>query len=466
MENLDILWDEFKKAVREGGDANTLYRERVWPVLKEAWRKEPPVYPSPRKFAVSVHTLGTSPEATALAILGTQAEKVYILHTDLTAKYLPWLREETGKEVYPLKIGKSDVEAIYRHVKELLDEHRGKPVALDLTSGTKAMSAGLAAAGFYFQRYHPQVWVVYVDNEEYDSEVRRPKAGTERLVILPNPHEVLADVDALLALEFYGRGEFAKAEEIFGKMVGKTGDQAYTLYGLLCGMYRAWYALDLAEAVKKGRALLERLEQNVWINHPLNAHRKTLEGQVALLEAGQDFLSSQDPCRSLGALTVVETLLYLSERAKEASLALASLYTYRALELLLQERLCASLGLRAEDPALGPEDQEALKAELARILRVEVGEVRLGPKLGLLDLVALLRAKGDGVLGKWDLGSLQGLAGVLKARNESLLVHGFRVPSAKERDALNGLCQPLLQDLRNRLGNRVLVGPVDLDQRH
>ena len=187
------------------------------------------------------------------------------------------------------------------------------------------------------------------------------------------------------------------------------------------------------------------------------------EAQLASLEAGERFLAEADPCQSQGVLAVVETLLYLSDRSGKASSALGALYAYRALELLLEERLCAHLGRRADHPALAPEE-EALKGELASILRTAPEEVRLGPKLGLLDLVAFLRSQGDPLLSRVRLGELQGLSGVLKARNESLLVHGFRVPSRKETGSIQTLARPLLQDLQERLGLRVPVKPVELGQ--
>lgn len=344
-EDLALLWQRYKEAVKAGGNPQALYQEMVWPALLRRWREEPSVYPSRQPFAVSIHTLGTSPEATALAILGAGAERVYVLHTAESARFLPRLREDTGKDPYPIEIGKSDVAAIYREVKRLLEKHPDAPVALDLTSGTKAMSAGLAAAGFFFQRFFPRVRVVYVDNEDYDPELRRPRAGTERLVILPNPHEALAEVDALFAKELYGRGEFGKAAQYFGGMVGKTGDQRYTLYRMLAEMYHAWRTLDPQEAVRQGKGLLGRLSENAWLGHPLNRERRTLEAQVALLEAVQRFLESQDFGEKGGVYGLAQTLLRLSQEAGEAHPVLAALYAYRALELLLQERL-ALLGRR------------------------------------------------------------------------------------------------------------------------
>lgn len=463
MQDLAKVWEEYKRAVREGGDANALYRERVWPVLLERWRQDPVVYPSRERFTVSIHTLGTSPEATILAILGTRAQEVHVLYTEQTRPHLARLREETGKEIYPLQIDKSDVAAIYQHVRDLLGEFSQVPVALDLTSGTKAMSAGLAAAGFFFQRFYPQVRVVYVDNEEYDTELRRPKAGTERLIILPNPHEVLGDVEALFAREYYEQGDFARAAKKFGALVGEAlENRRYEPYNLLAQMYAAWHALSFREARDKGQALLDRLGQDLWLQHPLNRHRRVLEGQVDVLKKASDFLETHDLGNTQGVLGVVETLLILSERWEKTSMVLAVLHAYRALELLLQERLFSRYGQKADSPSLREEEAEALRNELAGILRIPAGEVRLGAKLGLLDMVAFLRILGDPLLLSVDLARLQGLSGVLKARNDSLLVHGFRVPSEKEVGLIRSLARPLHQELRERAGVGVSLRPLSL----
>jgi hypothetical protein len=385
-EDLQALWEVYKQAVRSGGNPQALYQEMVWPALVARWKEAPNVHPRREAFAVSVHTLGTSPEATILAILGAGAERVYVLHTRESASYLERLQKETGKPVYPIEIGKSDVAAIYREVKRILDQHGDVPVALDLTSGTKAMSAGLATAGFFFRRFYPKARVVYVDNEDYDSELRRPRAGTERLIILQDPHEVLGEVDALFAKELYGRGEFAQAAKYFQKMVGATGDGRWTLYQSLAEMYEAWHALNLPEAHKNGLGLLERLAQNAWLNHPMNQSRDLLEKQVSLLEAGKAFLEGKDLGHRRGVGAVARTLLH----------------------------------------------------------------------------IGLLRLLGDPLLAGKPAGELRGLGGVLQARNTSLLIHGFEVPTGRQVGALKGLAKDLLADLDKELGPAVSLEPLPL----
>jgi CRISPR-associated protein (TIGR02710 family) len=448
-EDLQALWEAYKQAIRSGGDPQALYREMVWPRLLARWREAPQVHPEPEAFAVSVHTLGTSPEATILAILGAGAERVYVLHTRESAQYLDRLEKDTGRPIQAIEVGKSDVAAIYREVKRLLDRHGDVPLALDLTSGTKAMSAGLAAAGFFFRRFYPKVRVVYVDNEDYDPELRRPRAGTERLIILKDPHEALGEVDALFAKEFYQKGEFARAAAYFGGMVGRTGNQGWSLYQALTEMYEAWHALDFAEAHRKGKSLLARLSENAWLDHPFNQNRASLRSQVALLGAVSDFLRTQDLGRREGVYGLARSLRLLSEREERP--VLAALYAYRALELLLQERLLAHYGRKAEEPGLTPEEGARLRKVLSEITRKPEEEVELPQKLGLLSLLALLRALEDPLLSRKPLNNLQGLAGVLQARNSALLIHGLDVPREAQIRPLRELVQELLQDLEARL---------------
>ncbi|KGQ21370.2 CRISPR-associated protein [Thermus filiformis] len=456
--DLEPIWQAYREAVRAGGNPHTLYREMVWPHLLALWRTAPQVYPERRSFRVSIHTLGTSPEATTLAVLGTGAEEVYVLHTEETRRHLDQLEADANRRVYPKEVHKSDVAQIYQQVYEILKRlPKDTPVALDITSGTKAMSAGLAAVGFFFRRHYSNLQVVYVDNEEYDQELRRPKAGTERLMILPNPHEAVGEVDVLLAQELYEKGDFTGASGYFSGLVKQTGRQEYVLYATLSEMYGAWWALKFEEALRKGKSLLERLGNDPYLLHPLNRQRPRLQAQVELLEEANRFLDSKDLGQRRGVLAVAATLLHLSEEEEHPSLK--ALYAYRALELLLQERLHRH-GRRAEDPRLSPEEKEALGQELARILG---GEARVGDRLGLLDVMAFLRVLGDPVLKGMSLQEVQGLKGVLQARNQSLLVHGLEVPTEKEVGKVAKGAKGLLRALQDELRLQPSLEPAPLE---
>lgn len=191
--DLERLWKEFTEKAAAGGDARELYREMVWPAVREEWEKEPKVVPAFSQYDVSIHNLGTSPEAAILAILGTRAEEVYLLYTKETEKFIERVREETGANIHPLPLqGGADVQGIYLHVRDIIERGQGdERVALDITGGTKAMGAALAAAGFHFKGEGAveDLGVVYIESD-FDAKLRLPRAGSEKLITLPSPEVV------------------------------------------------------------------------------------------------------------------------------------------------------------------------------------------------------------------------------------------------------------------------------------
>ncbi|WP_337845920.1 TIGR02710 family CRISPR-associated protein [Thermus sp.] len=440
--------EEARKALYEkldrGEDPSPFYNETVWPLLLALWREDPPVRPQFQPYEVSIHTVGTSPEATILAILGTRAERVYLLHTEESEKYLERIRKESGRAAYPIRVDRSDAASIYKEVARLLAQHRGARVALDPTGGTKAMTSGLAAAAFFLQRVYPEIQVVYVDNEGYDPRLRRPIPGTEYLVRLPNPYEVLGDVDEHLARTLYQEGEFKKAADYFHKAARKTGQEGFRLYGLLASTYQAWKDLDFSGARRALESLLRELDRDAHLKHPLNERRKALEAQQKGLTAILALLGEKNLSDKEGVAWLAATLLSGYEGAK-AHLPLAALYAYRALELLLQH-LALGMGLDPDAPHFAPGEEKALRDTLEALLP-KGEEVRIPDRFGLLHLLAYLKAKDHPALKAWDPKRLQGLQGALRARNKALLVHGLESPKEGDVEQVAKLARELLKSL-------------------
>lgn len=459
-QKIQQAWQSLKAQELEGTKAQELYSQTVWPLLLELWRQEPQVYPLREAFEVSIHTLGTSPEATTLAALGLGAAEVYVLHTPESRRYLEQLQRDLGRSVYPIEIDKSDVTRLYQAVGEQVRKHPDKRIALDLTSGTKAMSAGMAAAGYFLQRVYPSLRVAYVDNDVFDAALRKPVAGTEKLILLPNPHEVLGDLDEHLAQELYKAREFGKAADRFNTLKRKTGQGGFDLYAAACEMYQRWYALDFEGALKNAQRLLEFLGQDAYRNHSLARHAGRLKEQKEGLEAIVTLLRSQNLSDPKGALWLTATLVQLGDERKERQPVLAALYYYRSLELTLQHRL-AQQGRDADNPSLSEEEQQAMRAYLGRWLGQKPEEIRLYNKLGLLENVALLRHLGDSSV-EFPDSEMQGNQGVLKGRNKSLLIHGLEISKKGDLDRLREFSRKLYQKVRELDGLNPMVEPIDL----
>lgn len=460
-EQVKQAWERLKAQELEGGKAEQIYAETVWPLLLKLWQEEPQVYPLRETFEVSIHTLGTSPEATTLAALGLGASEVYVLHTPESRRFLEPLQRDLGRPIYPIEIDKSDVTRLYQAVGEQVRKHPGKKIALDLTSGTKAMSAGMAAAGYFLQRVHPELRVTYVDNDAFDSVLRKPVAGTEKLILLRNPHEVLGDLDEHLAQELYGAREFGKAADRYQALRRKTGQGNFEVYAVLCEMYQRWHALDFEGASSNAQRLFNFLTQDAYRNHPLARHAQRLKEQKEGLEAITTLLKSQNFSDPRGILWLSATLLQLGDERKDRQPVLAALYFYRALELVLQHRL-AKHGRNDDKPNLSPEEQTHLRQSLANWLDKDLDKIRPIEKLGLLESIALLRFLNDPALIGFSESELRGYQGMLKSRNKSLLIHGLEVSKRGDLDKLREFSRELYQKTREEAGSHPAVEPVSL----
>jgi hypothetical protein len=188
MTIIEKAWQSFVEQYTKGDveAAQAFYLAEVWPRLVEAWRRAPRGEVPSAPYPASVHTLGTSPEAAVLAALALGAKEVHLLHTADTARHLPFVAEWTGAKVVPHEIDREDPTPLYRVVRAIVAA-AGGPVALDMTGGTKVMSAALAAVGFVLRSEGHGVDVYYVSNDRYEPRVRRPVAGTERLRRVPPP---------------------------------------------------------------------------------------------------------------------------------------------------------------------------------------------------------------------------------------------------------------------------------------
>jgi len=185
---LEKAWKTYVELYSKGDveKAQSFYQEKLWPSLVTKWRENPQGDVPQRPFSKSVHTLGTSPEAAVLAALALRSQEVHLLHTEDTEKHLPFVARWTGAKVIGHPVDREDPRPIYQAVRKLAEEGQS-PLALDITGGTKVMSAALMAVGFVLAKEEHPIEVYYVSNERYEPKVRRPVAGTEKLKRVPPP---------------------------------------------------------------------------------------------------------------------------------------------------------------------------------------------------------------------------------------------------------------------------------------
>jgi hypothetical protein len=473
---LAALWEEYLALPRPKDDptADNFYENQIWPLIKELWQTEEFRRDSfgegEWNFVASVHTLGTSREPVVLAALAAGAPEVHILHTAETRKDLGWIDAQLNRRVDSYLVEKDNPTDIYETVREIVEQHPDGAIAFDMTGGTKAMSSGLAAAAFFLQEQGHQVAAVYVDNKSFDRAVRRPVAGSEFPVQLPNPYSALGVLAEHMARERYRAGNFQYAQGEFEKLIEKTGDRKrYYPFALLARGYAGWYALNLKDAQKSFQDLLTELEADRSHDHPLQVKSRTirrqLEGLSRMLTIGEGcgqrgyrdeacLKALSDPEAATWLVATFENLGgYFASRARN-QLVLAALATYRGLELVMQHRL-ATYGVLAEHFYFDklPAGTKEATAELGN--QVFGGDFQLPGddwRIGLSEGYLVLWALGDEVVrgGFKNLNELKTMRGTSYSRNESLLIHGFSVPTTTEIDQIQGLLTRLYRGLRGK----------------
>lgn len=468
-ERLKELWAEYKALIRQESanragpspqsqKAKELYDTQIWPLTKEGFADR-----GQQQYVASFHTVGTTPEPVILSVRALDADKVYLLHTKDTEKLCGRIGSELGwgvERIKTLLVGRSDPEDIYKQVRQKVDElPPDAAIAFDPTGGTKAMVAGLAMFAFSLAEEGRTAHVYYVDNEEYDDELRRPVAGTEFLKRLENPREVIPDWIYHHAKDAYKRGDFSLAKQLFDQAKDREG-RAHSLEAVLSEAYAALDAAQFAQAKGRLNDLLKLLQEPAHKQSFLTKHIVTIERQKEALEAVvqlTEALSAKD--KSIAPLAdpqkvacVLAALGFMTERRlKTGRIAEAVLLRYRALELFLQHRLALKdfdtakpdfPGLCSANKISIEDLQEKYQAEREAARARPDGKLIEKNAVDFITAFFLLRALEDGPALAVNANKVLGLA---SARDISVFAHGFVPPTEANDKNLSEVLMALVQ---------------------
>nr|WP_277995675.1 MULTISPECIES: hypothetical protein [Moorella] len=130
-------------------------------------------------------------------------------------------------------------------------------MAIDFTGGTKAMSVGCALVGSLLE-----VDLLYVANDDYLKDLRRPRPGSERIVKISNPLQVFGDIEAQLGFDLMQEYDYRGAGWVFEKLCRSVPEpRKFEVLKLLCQAYHAWDNLDIKNAFAFMRETVERIDQ-------------------------------------------------------------------------------------------------------------------------------------------------------------------------------------------------------------
>lgn len=410
--------------------------------------------------ATALILAGTRQTDTAALLLATlHPQRVAFLLTDETRDFPERVAAQIGLSPDPHWLRTTahytDINQVYRALRTIIDRWADLPreqILVDLTGGTKIMSVGLAKAAYVLR-----LGTIYIESEY---EQNRPKPGTQRLIEPPDPYTVFGDLEAREAVRAFNTHDYTSAKRIYADLVERVPDPERTTYAALAQLadaYTQWDAFDLRAAATTLQNLLRQPLPAL-----LASHQSLLRDQhAALARLVQTISAMAQPAQALARLKNIDDVLPLLgslhanalRREAQQRYDTAALLRYRCLELMSQHRL-ATYNVLAEDPDLAtlmsnkPDLNERYQqVELSLGFRARGLQPNRDGKyspLTLLNGYLLLAALDDPLLNRV---TPQDIRNRSRARNQSILAHGFRQISKAEYEDFATVVDQLLDQL-------------------
>jgi len=395
----------------------------------------------------------------ALLIGGLEPQRVAFLLTEQTRDMPEKVETELANVTTALSHPPKDwlvlpgdhatTDTVYQGIKQVLEHWHDVPptaIAVDVTGGFALMSVGIAKAAHVLR-----LTTIYILSD-FHQETNRVVPGTQRLEFPPDPYTVFGDLEADEARRLYRTHDYEGAQRIFanlGQRVPAPDNQPYRAYALLAEAYAAWdvFAWD------KAAAALAALH-----THPfpadLEPYDKRLQAQFIAL---QQLTSDNEQWEKKPTLTLLRNptsvlpllgTLYANAQRREAQgrYDVAALFSYRCLELMSQHRL-ATWGLLTDQPDYRPlrrripDLDDRYRGVEERIFDYSRGLPHWKSGISLFNGYMLLDALHDPLVQGV---ALEQIRERTRARNQSMLAHGFRLITSAEYEPFRAVVEDIL----------------------
>lgn len=392
------------------------------------------------KVDLLVSVAGMTPETTIITAGVFQAQEILVISSyqlreniDIIGKYLSnhlGIRHSQFSHEWCNTENMSVFEIVCNRVKAHRERRSGSSsnvivgeTLVDITGGKKLMSAGAAMAALELD-----LRICYVNNE-FDKRRRVAVPGTEDIVLLDSPFQQYGTAEQRQADQDFNLGAYDVAHSRYKHLAEKLNQPARARFLRdVSAFYEAWRNLDidgLKHALPKVR---DHLDEPV-----AHEYREQLQSQLDFVER---LVKEERTAR-------VMTLFLLAEaNFAQKRYDFSALLFYRTIEASIASRLEQKYeGFSCEKPdhALIDPDIEALRKrfETARkeIFSRSEERVELPNPIACLDGALLLRAEKDDLVSQAGFErpkALSSFPGLIKARNLSILAHGYQ--SVTEND--------------------------------
>ncbi|MHC1592439.1 MAG: TIGR02710 family CRISPR-associated CARF protein [Candidatus Helarchaeales archaeon] len=458
---------EMKSLVLKGlkGPEITRLESELWKLSKQKYAleiEEKIENGELKRYKGIIFTVGFSRQPIILNIIGIKPQFCFFIHSPESEKVIDAIVEETGlkpSSFHKETLKKNDAAATYDAVKNGLKylqfekKLRPEEIALDPTGGTKAMSVG---CGIATNSYN--IDLLYVDNTDYDPELRRPRPGSERLVNVVNPFHIYYDDVIIEGLKMLQQYDFEAARECF--IEAETKGRDLITPKILCSItigLQQWDLFNHEAALKSFSDAMNTI-----------THHEKLMDVVPFLKNWSEHLEEISTMPKMKE-TLILDMYYNAERSLEREqFDYAAMRYYRTIEMILQHVLKTRHDLDTQDP-----DYEGVKSDVIEKEAQNTGKSKkevllsafnevwkeifkkkgnlkkfrpnslLPQKIGLVnDLVFCLVFQEPSL----DFDFLFQTFNAVETRNNSILAHGIRPISKNDCERLKKSCDYLLKN--------------------
>ena len=339
----------------------------------------------------------------------------------------------------PAGISESDADACYDHFQGVIAELGGPSpanMAVDITRGTKAMSAALLLAAFR----HRIARVRYVEGDRDPANPGVVLPGSERVrdihADVALNHRTLDDAHLLFL-----NGDFAAAAILLRSL---SNDPTMQTLARIADFYSAWDRLDYksademhvgSEVPARWRLCLPSEDVRQWVHRLAQSFPDHSDSNYSSVMAARL------------RLLVVDLLANGERRVRQHQFEDAVLRAYRVLEMLGQARLFD----RGLDSARLPSDHEVIRQFQADLAKKGSAGFSTNPdgtlNAGREVVARLLKRLGDPLASEL---LKVGASGALRitSRNHSVLIHGYEAVGPGDQKFLDALYDELHRILR------------------
>lgn len=243
--------------------ADEFYEKKLMLLIEEEFIKKnkKQIFEKAEYFIISV---GTSCEPIELNIKLFSPKRILFLYTEQTEKSLNKIVQYCALEpdtYEKSRVSETNPLDIYREIKRYyLQWKKPEKMYIDITGGTKAMSAAAAMAGAVID-----IQLVYVGTNDYLVDFRKPNPGSELLFYINNPLTVFGDLEIEKAFALFEKHNYAGAKEKLAlkeNIPDPNSRQQLNFVYLLAETYEAWDALDFIPAYQNITILNRQLRRD------------------------------------------------------------------------------------------------------------------------------------------------------------------------------------------------------------